>query len=123
MKGRAALTRLIDQLTAGCESELELWGYLEVFDAPGLRRDAALASIGWLTLRYSHERLHRDVAGCRRDTLAALAARSAWRRSGIRGPGRGAQVARVWRRSGCSGGCPDRSRRLPTSARQAAAAG
>jgi very-short-patch-repair endonuclease len=128
MAGRAALMRLVALLDAGCESELELWGYLGVFDAPGLdhavrqkviqvrgeyyrldvaydeervnveldgwrfhssreqrerdmRRDAALASIGWLTLRYSHERLHEDVAGCRRDTLAALAARRAWRRS------------------------------------------
>lgn len=122
MAGRGQLLGLIGYLAAGCESELELWGYLGVFDVPGLRhgvrqkafdvngtsyradlayenervaveldgyayhstrdhrerdmrRDAALASIGWLTLRFSHERLHRDVAGCRRDTLAALAAR------------------------------------------------
>lgn len=39
------------------------------------RRDTAVASIGWLTLRYSHQRLHGDVPGCRRDTLATLAAR------------------------------------------------
>jgi very-short-patch-repair endonuclease len=129
MRGRAQLSRLIDALNAGCESELELWGYLAVFDVPGLRhaqrqkvvhvgmrsyrldlaydeervaveldgyrfhssreqrerdmrRDAALASIGWLTLRFSHERLHDDVAGCRRDTLTALAVRRALRRSG-----------------------------------------
>jgi len=133
MSGRAALLRLVQLLAAGCESELELWGHLAVFDVPGLRhgkrqlvldvrgqhyrldlayepervaveldgyryhsgrerrerdmqRDAALASIDWITLRYSHERLHEDVAGCRRDTLATLATRrarsSAWRRSG-----------------------------------------
>ncbi|MFN2562774.1 MAG: endonuclease domain-containing protein [Jatrophihabitans sp.] len=122
MPGRAQLGRLIDALDSGCESELELWGFLHVFDAPGLRhgqrqkivqvrgrtfrldlayddervaveldgyryhsgrdqrerdmrRDAALASIGWLTLRFSYERLHHDVAGCRRDTLTTLAAR------------------------------------------------
>lgn len=122
MRERSHLLRLIDQLVAGCESELELWGYLGVFDVPGLRhgvrqrvvrvgsrtyrldlaydeervaveldgdryhssrqqrerdrrRDAALASIGWVTLRYSHERLHRDVDGCRRDTLATLESR------------------------------------------------
>ena len=40
-----------------------------------MRRDAALAAAGWLTLRFSHRRLHEDVAGCRRDLLAALAAR------------------------------------------------
>jgi len=133
MKGRAAMLRLASLLAAGCESELELWGHLHVFDVPGLRharrqlvldvrgqryrldlayeqervaveldgyryhstraqrerdmqRDAALASVDWITLRYSHERLHEDVAGCRRDTLATLAARrdgsGAWRRSG-----------------------------------------
>jgi very-short-patch-repair endonuclease len=38
-------------------------------------RDAALASIGWLTLRFSHDRLHDDRAGCVRDALAVLAAR------------------------------------------------
>jgi very-short-patch-repair endonuclease len=40
-----------------------------------MRRDAALASVDWVTLRYSHERLHTDVRGCRRDTLATLEAR------------------------------------------------
>jgi very-short-patch-repair endonuclease len=40
-----------------------------------MQRDAALAAAGWLTLRFSHARLHSDVEGCRRDTLAALAAR------------------------------------------------
>ena len=124
LSGRASLRRLVELLASGCESELELWGYLGVFDVPGLRhgtrqreitvagttyrvdlaydaervavemdgyryhsgraqrerdmrRDTALASIGWLTLRFSHERLHRDVAGCRRDTLRALAVRRA----------------------------------------------
>jgi very-short-patch-repair endonuclease len=129
LRGRSRLLRLVDQLAVGCESELELWGYLGVFDYPGLRhgvrqrvisvgartyrldlafndervaveldgdrfhssredrerdrrRDAALASVGWLTLRYSHERLHRDVHGCRADTLATLQSRRVWLRSG-----------------------------------------
>jgi very-short-patch-repair endonuclease len=129
MPGRAQLTKLVDLLAEGCESELEIWGHLGVFRVPGLahakrqlwvtgggaryrldqayeeervdveldgdryhstreqrehdrRRDAALASAGWLTLRFSHERLHDDVEGCRRDTLATLVARRAWRRSG-----------------------------------------
>jgi very-short-patch-repair endonuclease len=122
LRDRAGLHRLVELLEAGCESELEIWGYTGVFDVPGLRhgvrqkaieirgawyrldlayvaermaveldgsryhaarrqrerdmqRDAALASIGWLTLRFSHARLRDDVSGCRRDTLATLAAR------------------------------------------------
>ena len=39
------------------------------------RRDAALAAAGWVTLRFSHRRLHDDPEGCRRDTLATLALR------------------------------------------------
>jgi very-short-patch-repair endonuclease len=119
---RAELQELITLLATGCESELEIWGYLGVFDIPGLRhgrrqlwvstpegryrvdigyeeervaveldgaqfhasreqrerdmrRDAAFAAIDWVTLRFSHRRLHADVPGCRRDTLATLAAR------------------------------------------------
>lgn len=122
LPGRSALLRLTARLAAGCESALEIWGHLSVFNVAGLdhgvrqrivhvagvtyrldlayedellaveldgeryhssraqrerdrRRDVALATAGWLTLRFSHERLHRDVRGCRRDTLAALAAR------------------------------------------------
>ncbi|MGN6608742.1 MAG: DUF559 domain-containing protein [Jatrophihabitans sp.] len=127
MPGRKRLLELTTLLDAGCESELEIWGYLGVFDVPGLRhmrrqrvitvdgrqyrldgafedeqvaieldgeryhstraqrerdrrRDAALATIDWLTLRYSHERLHDDARGCRRDTLRTLAAREGHRR-------------------------------------------
>jgi hypothetical protein len=122
MPGRAELVELIGLIEAGCESELEIWGLLHVFDAPGLRhgvrqhwlqtrvgavrvdlayvgervaveldgwgshssreqrekdmrRDAALAALGWITVRFSYRRLHDDVAGCRRDLLATLAAR------------------------------------------------
>ena len=122
LAGRRDLVELARLLAAGCESELEIWGYLRVFDIPGLnhavrqkvvrvgdsvyrldlayeqervaveldgyryhstreqrerdmRKDAALASIDWLTLRFSHQRLHADVRGCQRDTLTTLAAR------------------------------------------------
>jgi very-short-patch-repair endonuclease len=127
MTGRSSLLRLAELLGSGCESELEIWGFLDVFNAPGLDhgvrqktfriagrsyrtdlayeeekvaveldgeryhstpeqrerdrvRDAGLATIGWLTLRFSHSRLHRDVTGVRRDTLATLNAR---RRRGV----------------------------------------
>lgn len=119
MTGRSSLLRLAELLGSGCESELEIWGFLDVFAVRGLdhgvrqktlpiagrsyrtdlayeeekvaveldgeryhsspeqrerdrRRDAALATVDWLTLRFSHSRLHGDVAGVRRDTLATL---------------------------------------------------
>jgi very-short-patch-repair endonuclease len=122
MKGRRQLLELVDLLEAGCESELEIWGYREVFDHAALReakrqrplvasgrtyrvdlafedaklaveldgrafhastaqwerdikRDLALATIGWQTIRLSHQRLTSDPAGCRRDVLRVLAAR------------------------------------------------
>ena len=37
IRGVSSLRALVSQLAAGCESELELWGYLHVFDVPGLR--------------------------------------------------------------------------------------
>lgn len=123
LRGRGELRVLIALLADGCESELELWGTIHVFDVPALRhgvrqlgvtargrryrldlaypdekvdvemdgdryhstrqqrerdrrRDAALASIGWLTLRFSYDRLHSDIDGCRAETLAALRLRS-----------------------------------------------
>jgi very-short-patch-repair endonuclease len=122
LPGRKDSSELVSLLAAGCESELEIWGLLEVFDVPGLRhgerqllvrtpagtfrvdlgyeaervafeldggryhsaranrerdlrRDAAMAGIDWLTVRYSWERMHDDIPGCRRDALAILAAR------------------------------------------------
>lgn len=120
---RNELLRLIDLLALGCESELEIWGALRVFDVPGLRhgtrqlwvttdrgrrlrldlafeaellnvemdggryhstssqrardfeRDAALAALGWLTLRFPYARLIDHPDDCRRETLAVLAAR------------------------------------------------
>lgn len=120
--GLAQLRSLVGAISAGCHSELELWGYLHVFDVPGLRgarrqlpvrvgghtyyldqayeaelvaveldgrayhasaehwerdirRDLALATIGWQTIRLSHRPLTTDVAGCRRDVLSVLATR------------------------------------------------
>ncbi|HLY34296.1 MAG TPA: DUF559 domain-containing protein [Jatrophihabitantaceae bacterium] len=40
-----------------------------------IKRDLALATIGWQTIRLSHHRLMTDVDGCRRDVLRVLAAR------------------------------------------------
>ena len=122
IRGRRQLLELADLIDAGCESELEIWGYLDVFDIPELAhanrqrvievddhtyrldlayeaerlaveldgrkfhaspeqwerdiaRDLALATVGWQTIRLSHNRLTRDPAGCRRKVLNVLAAR------------------------------------------------
>ena len=37
LRDRAELRDLLDLLDAGCQSELELWGYRHVFNIPGLR--------------------------------------------------------------------------------------
>lgn len=40
-----------------------------------VRRDAALAAMGWLVVRFTHSRLHADPEGCACDLIAILAAR------------------------------------------------
>lgn len=42
-----------------------------------LRRDTALATVGWLVLRFSYHRLMADPEGCRREIVAAVLARLA----------------------------------------------
>lgn len=122
LKDRAALLQLVELLRAGCHSELEIWGYLHVFNAPllpvvrrqariliggrtayldlaydremvnveldgaeyhgptlrregDIRRDAALAAMGWLTVRFSHARLHEEPDVIRRELLDTLEVR------------------------------------------------
>jgi very-short-patch-repair endonuclease len=67
--GRRDLRALVSHVLAGCESELELWGYLEVFDIPGLR-DAArqrVVRVGSrsyrLDMAYDDERLAVELDG------------------------------------------------------------
>jgi hypothetical protein len=52
--GRSDVIQLIDLLEAGCESELEIWAYLDVFDIPGLRHAARQK---WITVRGQKYRL------------------------------------------------------------------
>lgn len=120
---RRSLLQLLELLSAGCESELEIWGHTAVFTGPGLRhgirqlpvtargrhyrldlgfereklgvkmdgqtyhgsrasrerdlaRDAALASAGWLIMRFTHQRLTSDPRGCQQDLLDTLARRT-----------------------------------------------
>ncbi|WP_170182488.1 endonuclease domain-containing protein [Blastococcus colisei] len=42
-----------------------------------LRRDSALAALGWVVLRFSYARLVADPEGCRREIVAAVLARLA----------------------------------------------
>ena len=125
--GRAELARLLDLISGGCESELEIWGVTQVLPGPpevsawtqlpvrlpnggwvrldaaypdalvaveldgaafhgsrsarerDLRRDSALASLGWVVLRFSYARLMADPDGCRREILAAVRRRLAHR--------------------------------------------
>ena len=44
-----------------------------------LRRDTALAALGWVVLRFSYRRLTTDPAGCRREIEAVLRRRLAER--------------------------------------------
>ncbi len=122
LPGRRQLRELLTLLEAGCHSELELWGYLEVFDGPpfahlqrqvrsrhdgrvvwfdlwdpearvdveldgrryhagvhdwehDILRDALVAEHGGITLRFSHERLTRDPAGCRAQAWRVMSVR------------------------------------------------
>jgi len=45
--------------------------------ARDLRRDSALAALGWVVLRFSYERLSRDPAGCRAEITAVVLRRLA----------------------------------------------
>jgi very-short-patch-repair endonuclease len=121
LRARRALEELANLIESGCQSELELWGYLDAFDSPGLdhavrhrlvhvgpktyrldlayeaeqvaveldgrnhqaaakrwehdiARDLALATVGWQTVRLSHQRLTTDADGCRREVLQVLSA-------------------------------------------------
>lgn len=40
-----------------------------------MRRDAALVALGWLVVRFSHQRLHEEPDAVRREVLATLAVR------------------------------------------------
>ena len=42
-----------------------------------LRRDSALAAVGWIVLRFSYARLMADPEGCRREIVAGVLARLA----------------------------------------------
>ncbi len=67
--GIAELRRLVGHLLVGCESELELWGYLSVFDVPGLRhagrqRKVIVDGVTFrLDMAYDQERVAVELDG------------------------------------------------------------
>jgi very-short-patch-repair endonuclease len=69
IRGRRRLLELADLIDAGCESELEIWGYLDVFDVPGLAHAARqrIVHVGSKTYRldlsYGEERLAVELDG------------------------------------------------------------
>ena len=122
LAGRGALVELLDNVTGGSQSELEIFAVRHVLVIPGLpparqqyrvdlgdgpvfldaawpevklaveldgaafhgsqearerdlRRDAALAALGWIVLRFSYRRLTRDPAACRAQIAAAYRGR------------------------------------------------
>ncbi|MCU1659822.1 MAG: uncharacterized protein JWO57_4478 [Pseudonocardiales bacterium] len=100
LPGRRHLGRLVEMLAAGCHSELELWGYPDVFDVPGLRdrvrqRRVQVGGRSYsVDLAFDEQRLaveldgrdyHASPAQWERDIRRDLAwPRSAGRRSGCR---------------------------------------
>ena len=44
-----------------------------------MRRDTGLAALGWIVLRFSHQRLTQDPDGCRREIEAVVQRRLAER--------------------------------------------
>lgn len=57
LRGVRELRCLVGQIAAGCESELELWGYTEVFAVPGLRHAVRQRSV-----RVGSRRFRLDLA-------------------------------------------------------------
>jgi hypothetical protein len=90
LAGRAELARLVDLLAAGCQSELEIWGCLQVLRAPGMppfvqqRRVAVGGEVFLLDAAYDEVKLavemdgaawHGSKARRERDILAVHTAR------------------------------------------------
>jgi hypothetical protein len=74
LAGRAELVELVRLLDEGCESELEIWGYLDVFSIPGLRHASRRKWVDArgrryrLDLAYEVERVAIELDGARYHT-------------------------------------------------------
>jgi very-short-patch-repair endonuclease len=69
LPGRAELSRLVELLAAGCQSELEIWGCLNVLRAPGMppfvqqRRIVVRGQVFWLDAGYDEVKLAVEMDG------------------------------------------------------------
>lgn len=70
LKGRAQLLGLLDLLRDGCQSELEIWGYRQIFEDPALpagRRQYAVrlptGRMAYIDLAYEHEKVAVELDG------------------------------------------------------------
>jgi very-short-patch-repair endonuclease/predicted transcriptional regulator of viral defense system len=69
LPGRAELSRLVELLAAGCQSELEIWGCLNVLRAPGMppfvqqRRIVVRGQVFWLDAAYDEVQLAVEMDG------------------------------------------------------------
>lgn len=71
LRGRAQLMSLLDLLAAGCHSELEIWGFRQVFDHPALppsTRQLRVQLAGrraYLDVAYEREKVDVELDGSR----------------------------------------------------------
>jgi very-short-patch-repair endonuclease len=69
IRGVKELRDLVSLVLAGCESQLELWGYLRVFNVPGLddagrQREIRIGGrVYWLDMIYEAEKLNVELDG------------------------------------------------------------
>ncbi len=69
VKQAASLRELVGLILAGCHSELELWGYTDVFNVPGLddaqrqRKVVIGGKTYWLDMAYEAELLNIELDG------------------------------------------------------------
>jgi very-short-patch-repair endonuclease len=69
LPGRADLSQLAELLAAGCQSELEIWGCLNVLRAPGMppfvqqRRIVVRGQVFWLDAAYDEVKLAVEMDG------------------------------------------------------------
>jgi very-short-patch-repair endonuclease len=59
----------------GVELDGAAWNGSRAQRERDVRRDAAVAAMGWLVVRFTHARLHADPRGCAAELIVILAAR------------------------------------------------
>jgi very-short-patch-repair endonuclease len=73
--GRFVLDRAYPEAMVGVELDGAAWHGSAAQRERDVRRDAALAAVGWLIVRFTYHRLTADPEGCREDLRRILALR------------------------------------------------